>query len=81
MYKELKTELHYLLYFLGYDDMSKTRSNIFLLCLCILCVKLSSQREKIELQSLIANKIGKFLAIIMNITFYRKKIAIVSQKA
>ena len=32
---------------------------------------------EIELQSLIANKMGKFLAIIMNIRFYRKKIAIV----
>ena len=36
---------------------------------------------EIELQSLIANKIGKCLAIIlMKVTFHRKKIDIVSQK-
>ena len=35
---------------------------------------------EIELQSLIANKIGKSLAIIMKVTFHRKKIAIVSRK-
>ena len=35
---------------------------------------------EIELQSLIANKMGKFLAIIMKITIYRKKIAILSRK-
>ena len=34
----------------------------------------------IELQSLIANKMGKFLVVIMKITFYRKKIAILSRK-
>ena len=34
----------------------------------------------IELQSLIANKMGKCLAIIMKVTFHRKKIAIVSRK-
>ena len=35
---------------------------------------------EIELQSLIANKMGTFLAIIMEITFYRKEIAIVSPR-
>ena len=40
----------------------------------------SAANVEIELISLIANKTGKFHAIIMQITFYRKKIAIVSQK-
>ena len=40
----------------------------------------SAANMEIELQSLIANKIGKFHAIIMKITFYRKKIAILSRK-
>ena len=40
----------------------------------------SAANVEIELQSLIANKMGKFLAIIMKITFYRKKIAILSRK-
>ena len=35
---------------------------------------------EIELQSLISNKMGKCLAIIMKVTFHRKKIAIVSRK-
>ena len=35
---------------------------------------------EIELQSLISNKMDKFLARIMKITYFRKKIAIVSRK-
>ena len=35
---------------------------------------------EIELQSLIANKMGKCLAIILKVTFHRKKIANVSRK-
>ena len=35
---------------------------------------------EIELQSLIANKMGKCLDIIMKVTFHSKKIAIVSRK-
>ena len=77
MYKVLKTELKYLVYFLGYDDLSNIKLGIFLLCLCILCVKLNME---IERQNLFANKMGKFLAMIMKITFYRKKIAILSRK-
>ena len=39
----------------------------------------SAANMEIELQSLIANKMGKCLAIIMKVTFHRKKIAIVSR--
>ena len=40
----------------------------------------SAANMEIELQSLIANKMGKCLAIIMKVTFHRKKIAIASRK-
>ena len=40
----------------------------------------STANMEIELQSLIANKIGKCVAILIKVTFHRKKIAIVSQK-
>ena len=39
----------------------------------------SAANMEIELKSLIANKMGKCLAIIMKITFHRNKIAIVSR--
>ena len=40
----------------------------------------SAANMEIELQSLITNEMGKCLAIIMKVTFHRKKIAIVSRK-
>ena len=40
----------------------------------------SAANMEIELQSLIANKMVKCLAIIMKVTFHRKEIAIVSRK-
>ena len=46
----------------------------------VLCLSNSAANTEIELQSLIAKKMGKCLVIIMKIKFYRKKKAIVSRK-
>ena len=53
----------------------------FFLFVFVFRVANSAATVEIKLQRLTANKIGKFIAIIMNITFYRKKVPIVSQKA
>ena len=57
-----------------------TSGRAFFFFVFVFCVSTSAANVEIERQSLIANTTGKFLAIIMEITFYWKKIAIVCQK-
>ena len=57
-----------------------TSARAFSFFVFVFCVPNSATNVEIELQSLIANKMGTFLAIVMKITFHRKEIAIVSWK-
>ena len=57
-----------------------TSGQAFFFFVFVFCVSKSAANIEIELQSLIANKMGNSLAIIMKVTFHRKKIAIVSRK-
>ena len=63
---------------MGYDDLSNIRSGIFFFVF-VFFMQNSAANMEIELQSLIANKMRECLAIIMKVTFHRKKIAVVSQ--
>ena len=48
MYKVLKTESKYLVYFLCYVELNSIKSGTFLLCPCILCVKLNGVAQSVE---------------------------------
>ena len=57
-----------------------TSGRAFFFFVFVFCMSNSAANMEIELQSLIANKMGKCLAIIVKALFHMKKIAIVSQK-